>query len=158
MLGSAADDRFVMFPGITIMLDPNGKALMTRDMELIRRILLEIGSWKDIEPHAIEIDEPDKIKLFRHIEMLHKQGMLEIEGNIHRSTSTGHIDRVLVKDMSWDGHDLIASLGNKTVWSKIKKSFSEEDLISMPLSVLKDVGVGLLKSWAMKEVGLGGGP
>jgi hypothetical protein len=43
---------------------------MTRDMELIRKILLEIQSRKDLEPREVKIEGYNDVILGRHIELL----------------------------------------------------------------------------------------
>jgi len=134
-----------------VALHPNARVLMTRDMELIRKILLSIQARTDTEPRTVNIEGVDSVTLVRHVEMLLGQGL--IEGRSFRTTEANRID---VTDLSWAGHDFIGVLENSGVWDKIKQSFSVAELAGMPLSVLKDVGVGLLKEWAKKKVGLTG--
>ena len=38
-----------------LMLDPNGRTAVTRDMELIRKIVLAIQAKRDARPEGIEI-------------------------------------------------------------------------------------------------------
>jgi hypothetical protein len=128
--------------------------VMTRDMELIRRILLEIKARKTAKPADQEIAGVDEAVVFRHIELLHQEGLIEIQGKIHRSSSTGEIDQILVKDMTWAGHDFIGVLENEGVWNKIKQSFSAEQLVGMSLTTLKTLGIGLATEWAKSKVGL----
>ncbi|WP_167458643.1 hypothetical protein [Mesorhizobium kowhaii] len=54
------------------------------------------------------------------------------------------------------GHDFLAALKNKGVWTQMKQSFSAAELAGLQLSVVKDLGLGLLKEWAKSKVGLGG--
>ena len=61
---------------------------------------------------------------------------------------------MVVTDMSWAGHDFLAALENKDVWSKLKQTFSAEQLASLPLDVIKGVGTGLLLHWAKGQAGL----
>ena len=127
---------------------------MTRDMELIRLILLEIKTRKTAKPASVRIAGADEAVVFRHLEMLHQEGLIQIEGTIHRSSSTGEIDRILVRDMTWAGHDLIGVMENEGVWNKIKQSFSAEQLVGMSLTTLKAIGVGLATELAKSTVGL----
>jgi hypothetical protein len=135
----------------TIALRPDGKMFMTRDMELIRRILIEIQSRKNLDQKTVEIEGVDSVILGRHVEMLFDEGM--VEGDSYGYVGHGYRE-VRVSDLSWAGHDLIAALENSGVWNKIKQSFSATELTVMPLSVLKEIGIGLLKEWAKKKVGL----
>ncbi|MER8753034.1 DUF2513 domain-containing protein [Mesorhizobium sp. M1050] len=61
---------------------------------------------------------------------------------------------VFMKDLSWEGRDFLAALQNKGVWNQIKQSFSAAELAGLPLSVVKDLGLGLLKECAKSKVGL----
>jgi hypothetical protein len=136
---------------IRIALRPDGRAFMTRDMELIRQILVEIQSRKNLYQKSVKIDDVDSVILGRHVEMLFEAHM--IDGMPIGIGFEGYRD-ILVSDLTWQGHDFIAVLQNAGVWSKIKQSFSAAELAGMPISVVKDVGLGLLKEWAKKKVGL----
>jgi hypothetical protein len=132
---------------IIVALDPLGRASMKRDMKLVREILLAIQARTGLEQSVLELEGHDKIVVARHVEMMFSAGL--IEGAEFRSNPA----QILVKDLSWDGHDFLAALENKDVWSKIKKSFSAAELAALPLIVLKDVGIDLLKDWAKKKIG-----
>jgi hypothetical protein len=134
-----------------IALQPDGRAFMTRDMELIRRILVEIQSRKNLDQKAVKIDGVDNIILGRHVEMLFEAGMID---GIAVGTGYHGYREILVSDLKWEGHDFIAILQNTEVWNKIKQSFSAAELAGMPLSVVKDIGIGLFKDWAKKKAGL----
>jgi DNA-binding transcriptional ArsR family regulator len=134
-----------------IALDPNGRAMMTRDMELIRRILLEIQARKDLGPFQIKFDDVDVVTLSRHLEMLVDAGL--VEGIVSKSLNRG-FPVVAVTDLSWAGHEFISPLENDSVWAKIKESFSPAQLAAMPLAAMQQVGVGLAVAWAKQKVGL----
>jgi hypothetical protein len=133
-----------------IALDPRGRTIMTRDMDLIRKILLAVQARKDVTPRPIVIDGVDEDILGRHVEMLLDAGM--IEGVSGRSGSR-HYKHILVKDLSWSGHDFVATLANDTVWNKLKETLSTE-MTSLPLVIVKDAGMALLKEWVKQKIGL----
>jgi hypothetical protein len=142
-------DRFQ----VIIALDPHGRAMMVRDMELVRKILLEIQSRATADPKPIEIgDEPDKNKLLRHIEMLHEAGLINICGGIHRGG--GCADMILVTDLSWSGHNFIADMEAKGVWNTIKNRFSASEITGMSWGVLKSVVGETAKYLAKSQLGL----
>ena len=60
---------------------------------------------------------------------------------------------VLVRDLTWEGHDLAAALRNETVWQQIKAKFSASELASLPISVLKAVAVVAVEHWAKSKFG-----
>jgi hypothetical protein len=134
-----------------VALDPKGRALMTRDMELIRKIFAEIQSRDDVRPRPVNIKGAEEWIVARHLELLFSAGL--IEGNKSDSIDYG-FPIIEVTDLSMAGHDFAATLANDGIWAQIKESFSPTQLKTMPLVTLKDVGVGLLAKWAMKQAGL----
>lgn len=124
---------------------------MTRDMELIRKILLVVQARKDIAPRPLVIDGVDDDVLGRHVEMLFDAGMLD---GVSGRSGSKYYKHVLIRDLSWNGHDFLSALSNETVWAKLKETLSGE-LTTLPLSVLKDAGVALLKEWVKQKIGLG---
>jgi len=130
-------------------LDPKGIAVMTRDMELIRKVILEIQARKDAEFQPIEMEGYDHGTVIRHLELMSEAGLIVAH------ISRGYDQTVIrVKDLTWAGHDFAAALANENVWGKIKKSFSPADLAAMPLGILKELGLGLLSQWAKGQLGL----
>jgi hypothetical protein len=136
---------------IIVALNPHGKAIMTRNMELIRKIVLEVQARKDLKRRAIKIDGVDEPILARHVEMLFGAGLLE--GTISDDIGRGY-PTILVYDLSMDGHDFAAVIANESVWAKVKQSLSPSDLVTVPLRIIKDVGVGLLGEYVKQKVGL----
>ena len=137
---------------IVIALDPNGRVLMTRDMQLIRLILLEIKSRTDTTPRPIQLDEPDDARLFRHVEMLHESKLIEIVGNIHG----GRYDlasNVMIKDMTWEGHEFISNMESKGVWNEVKSKFSASEIAGMSWELLKLVTIQTAKHVAKTRLG-----
>ena len=137
---------------ILIELHQNARVLMTRDMELIRQILLKIKARQTLNLEPIEIDGYDRAIVMRHLEMLENEHL--IEGIVKYSGQDGLPSLISVKDMSWDGHNFIAVLENKSVWNTMKEKFSPSELAGMPLSIVKEIGLALLKQAALKAAGL----
>jgi hypothetical protein len=138
---------------IIIALNPNGRALMKRDMELIRKILLEIESWKDTTPKIVDLDGYDSIIIGRHVELLYEANLIDslkpFESGLDHDPAT-----IFIKDLSWSGHEFIDVLKNQSVWGKLNENFSVEELAGLPLSVLQNVGMALFNEWAKRRVGL----
>ena len=116
---------------------------MTRDNELIRQIILAIKARKDATPQALEVDGADKAIVARHLEMLLDVALLEKL----RAFNAAPYPMILVKDLTWSGHDLAAVMENETVWGQFKQRLSPSELVQIPLPVLKNVGIGLLTTW-----------
>jgi hypothetical protein len=136
---------------ILIELRQNARVLMTRDMELIKRILLEIEARKDLKPAPVIMEEIAPDILGRHIELIHEAGLLDATV-LHPAANM--VPDIIIRDLSWEGHEFVAALKNNSVWSKITNSFSASELAVLPITVLKDVCISLLKEWAKKKVGL----
>lgn len=134
-----------------VALDPYGRVFMIRDMELVRKILSDIQSRKAVTPQPVKIDGYDAMVVNRHVEMLIKEGYLDGKS---MPSGPGFSGSNVVTDLSWHGHDFIAALNNESVWAKIKQSFSPTELTTLPLTVLKTLGLQLLTEWAKSKVGL----
>lgn len=126
---------------------------MTRDMELVRKIIIEIQKREDMTPSVMEIPGYDEVTVARHLQLLMEAGL--IDGISSHPISLGY-PIIMVQDLTWSGHDFAAALDNEGVWQKIKQSFSAAELATLPLIVLKDIGVKLVTEWAKSKVGLGG--
>jgi len=124
---------------------------MTRDMELIRKIFAEIQKRKDADLRTLEIPGVDEVIVARHLEMLLTNGFVEGEQSYPLEQS---FPIILVKDLSWSGHDFAAILANDSVWAKLKKTFSASELETLPFGIIKDAGMGLLAQWVKSKVGL----
>ncbi|MEQ8251564.1 MAG: DUF2513 domain-containing protein [Oceanibaculum nanhaiense] len=122
---------------------------MQRDMELVREILLEIHNRKGLKQKLVQLDGYEQEIIDRHVEMLFRAGLID---GVPIKTLDRPVAQVLVSDLSWDGHDFLAALRDKGVWAKIKSTLTAADLAMMPLQVLKDVGIALLKKSLMEKL------
>jgi hypothetical protein len=61
---------------------------------------------------------------------------------------------VIARDLSWDGHEFIAALETKGVWSSLKSKFDPEELATLPFSSVKDVAIKLATELALTHAGL----
>jgi hypothetical protein len=136
---------------VIIELDPTGWVAMTRDMELIRKIIRTIQARKDASPQmGVEVKGYDPAIVMRHVEMLFNARFID---GAQRGTAGGK-PLIVVRDLSWEGHDFAAAIENEGVWATIKQKLSPTELATMPLVIIKDVGVALLKTYAMRKLGL----
>jgi hypothetical protein len=126
---------------------------MMRDMELIRKILLQIQSREDIAPSPVEIEGVDEIVLARHMELLRDAGLIEATSTTISSKGYKYA-RIFVKDLTWEGHDFISALQNEGVWNQIKQSLSPSELATLPLTIMREVGLGLLGAYVKQKLGL----
>ncbi|UJW87958.1 DUF2513 domain-containing protein [Devosia sp. SL43] len=128
-----------------------GGSDMKRDMDVIRKIMLAVQARTDIDPRLLKVDGLDDFTVGYHVALLHDVGL--IVGPSTQTYDTPY-KQVLVKDLSWEGHDFVAAMANDTVWGKLKQSLSPSDLASLPLKIIKDVGTGILEQWVKTQIGL----
>jgi hypothetical protein len=69
----------------------------------------------------------------------------------NRAFNAAPYPTILVKDLTWSGHDLAAVMENETVWGQFKQRLSPSELVQIPLPVLKNVGIGLLTTWLKSQ-------
>lgn len=131
-------------------LDPQGRVAMQRDMELVREILRTVQAKNDVDPREIPHGDHKEWIFKRHMEAMYSAGLFD--GTIHRPQSG--LPRVLVRDLSWEGHDFAAAIGNDSVWAKIKAKLSPSELAGVPLKVLAKVSAAALQSYLMDKLGL----
>jgi hypothetical protein len=121
---------------------------MKRDMDLIRRILLDVEEKAGSNPIksfdlAIPGYSPEVVS--HHVLLLQQAGLLTA---VNFSSSDGF--DVRPKALTWDGHEFLASARNDTVWNKVKDQVKEK-LTSVPFEVFK----ALLLKAAAAAFGLG---
>ena len=138
-------------PAVMLELDPHGRVMMQRDMELVRRILLSVEARPDLKLAMIRLPGEEAVKLARHVEMLVKSGLVDAR-QVNRGSSP--LPQYLVSDLSWDGHDFLAALKNETVWRKLKAALSAKDMAELPLAIIKDLASDIIRKVLRGELGL----
>ena len=125
---------------------------MRRDMELVRTIFKQVLEKKDLKPREITIEGYDEIIVGRHLEMLYEAGYLH--GIVHSTIGRQH-SVILVRDLTWEGHEFAgAILVDDSVWSKVKSAFGPDNLAIAPLKIVQAVATDALTAWAKARIGL----
>jgi hypothetical protein len=127
------------------------EVVMRQDMELIRKILQHVEARTDLDAREVEIDGVDEIFLGRHVERLFDLGYLE--GSVIKTNSRPY-KRVLVTDLSFDGHEFCAALSSNGVLEKIKDAFDAKELAALPLKAIKETAVALSIAYAKSKLGM----
>lgn len=125
---------------------------MKRDMELVRAILLQVRDRDELSLLPLKVEGVDADVVARHGELLVEAGLLDAKV---REGARGGVPFVVVRDLTWEGHDFLAVLENGDVWGQLRKAFKPAVLATLPFGILKSVGAALLTKWAMREAGLG---
>ncbi|WP_059043974.1 DUF2513 domain-containing protein [Paenibacillus rubinfantis] len=130
---------------------------MKRDMDLIRRLLLEtenlgydgdrynrtyLNSWFD----GVEDDI-----FFYHVKLLDEAGY--IESLSPPPNLDDLVERYFPYSLTWAGHELLDSIRDSDAWEKVKKSLGK-NLSTVPFTVLATVTAEMAKVWALKKLGL----
>jgi len=92
---------------------------MTRDLELIKQILLYFESktdWKHEE--NIEIEGFDKKLVAYNLQLMYESGLINGEAI---TSNTGRIYDVIPFRLTWDGHEFLDNIKDQSRWDKIKK-------------------------------------
>ncbi|MEN8702458.1 DUF2513 domain-containing protein [Bacillus infantis] len=112
---------------------------MKRDMDLIRRIMLEVESMEDTTRlYNVSFDDVPKELVNYHVKLLIDAGL--VEGQCLYGTQYS------VKSLTWNGHEFLDNAKNPSVWSKTK-SFVAEKGGSASMSIMME----LVKQFALKQ-------
>lgn len=117
---------------------------MTRDMELIRELLLRLEDISspnailhispDDEEVAIEGYNPDQIEY--HLDLLKERGLIECPG-------TQPMIGITYRRLTWEGHDFLDAVRDPEIWRKTKKG--TEAMGSFTFDLVKELAIGLVK-------------
>jgi hypothetical protein len=91
-------------------------ATMKRDMELIRRILLDIEESEVAPgvPMAMELPDVEPDLLNYHLGLMKDHGLIEAADS---QTMTGRSYQP--QGLTWEGHEFLDATRNDTVWKKV---------------------------------------
>ena len=99
---------------------------MQRDMDLVRQIMLATQAKQGLDPEPIKIEGVDDVVVGRHVEMLFDAGFLD--GFEYDTTLASQYRNILVKDLSWDGHEFIGAISKDELWQTLKFAIGPGEL------------------------------
>jgi hypothetical protein len=113
---------------------------MVRDMELVRKILLNIEAGN--LNVGVEGYNNDAVNF--HKALVISKGL--VEGTAHyptgKDSSPDIPDLVMISRLTWDGHDFIQGIATDTKWNKVKAFLTESG---------KDLTIETIK-WAVLQL------
>lgn len=116
---------------------------MTRDMELVRKILLYIEeNYVDVALYNIEIEGYDLKTTAYHCKLCYENGLIT---DYKGSYAEGGLTDFGVSSLTWKGHDFLEKIRNENTWNKTKKVIKEKGL-AMTISVVEKVATKLLEA------------
>ena len=117
---------------------------MKRDMDLIRDLLLRIEETPaNAHPDDIAVEGYDEAAINEHLEMLIQDGF--VAGKVNYSgMGDERIYLVVVKRLTWKGHDFVDTIRNDTVWKNTKRTILEKGG-AMSLEIVSAIAAGFAK-------------
>ena len=109
---------------------------MTRDMELIRRILFAVEKqFVDVAIYNLQIDGYDNKAVAYHCNLLYQAGLIK---DYKDQYADNELYTFGVSSLTWEGHDYLDKIRSETVWNKTKSVISEKGLPFM-IETVKEV-------------------
>jgi hypothetical protein len=116
---------------------------MKRDMELVRKILLEIENRESgYAPHNFEINDYTQEQIRYHAHIMWKGGLIEA---IDRTDLSSTSPQAIPKSLTWSGHEFLESARNDTVWKKAMNTVQEKGG-TINIQVLSQLLTSLMKA------------
>lgn len=123
-----------------------------RDMEVVRKVLRAVQDKNDLDPKILKVEGVDDFTAGHHIAMLHAAGYIEGPSTLNNSVP---YRQVLVKDLTWEGHEFVASLyADESTWEKVKAALGPEKLAGLSLKTIQEILTKAVTAWAMQKIGL----
>lgn len=99
---------------------------MTRDMELIRKILFTIEEqYIDVALYNLEVEGYDMKTISYHCNLLHQAGLLKTYKDQYADNELCSFG---VGALTWEGHDYLDKIRSDTVWNKTKEIIKDKGL------------------------------
>ena len=96
---------------------------MKRDMDLVRRILVEVEKADDrVSIESLECDKYSLPTIGYHVELMSAHGL--IDAKVNRSWG-GDITDGYIKALTWSGCDYLDAIRDDGVWRRTKAVISE---------------------------------
>jgi len=117
---------------------------MKRDMDLVRKILLEVESRPNSGRHnAVQIEGYDKEIIVYHINLLAEAGLLHLYGSEELYIPGA------VTHLTWEGHEFLDASRTPMIWDEVKAEVAEKGLLSASWGIIKS----MLDKAARKRIG-----
>ena len=107
---------------------------MKRDIELIRKILLDTESQDKLPMwHIPEFPNFTDIQIAYHIKLLGEAGLLEIKD----MSSKDHV-KFVIKNLTWEGHEFLDASRDNKIWKLVKTKLGPK-INSVTLEIIKSL-------------------
>lgn len=116
---------------------------MKRDMELVRKLLLEIERLHisyDLTNHDLAIESYDMYTIAYHCQIMFEKGLISSYKPIEVD---GGIAGFRVGGLTWDGNDFLEKIRDNSVWHKTKETIKEKGL-PLLIETIKEIANGFI--------------
>ena len=117
---------------------------MKRDMELVRRILLEVEARPEFPGGRLRLDGYDGKVISNHVELLYEKGYIDAH-----KTNDEDGWAWMPKRLKWEGHDLLDAFRDESIWKKTKQS-----LLAVGGAATIEITKAIAVRWAKEKLGL----
>ena len=113
---------------------------MTRDMELIRKILFAIeDKYVDVALYDIKIAGYEAKAIAYHCAILHEAGLLS---DYKGQYAGGELYSFGVGRLTWEGHELLDKIKSDTVWNRTKETIKTKGL-PFAVEIVKEIATAI---------------
>lgn len=117
---------------------------MKRDMELVRKILIDISEGNT----KLDIDSNSKEDLIYdyHLEIMEQAGLITFKKQVFMGGSAFYVEP---PKLTWAGNDYLDSISNEGIWAKTKEVIKEKgmEVSNVPFEVLIELSKLQVKKW-----------
>jgi hypothetical protein len=114
---------------------------MKRDMDLARKILLEVEAYTEIDGWVpLEIEGYSSTEINYHIKLLAQAGLVEAE-----DASTLGGSSFYVSSLTWEGHEFLDAARDSSRWQKAKDLVAQKGG-ALTFEILKQVLMEIAKN------------
>lgn len=126
---------------------------MKRDMDLLRLLLLRLETIS--ENDGVDTWEYTKddigLESFEWDQVVYHYG-LACEAGLVASGGNGQIGRILVRRLTWAGHDFVDAVRDDEIWRRTRQSATAAGGFSVDL--LKDLAKGFIRKKISEHTGI----
>ncbi len=90
---------------------------MKRDMDLVRKILLDVEESDEWRHSAVTIERLDDEMVSYHVKLLHQAGLIEAVDKTSLGTLCWH-----PTTLTWDGHEFLDAARDESRWGTAKNT------------------------------------
>ena len=121
---------------------------MKRDIDLVRKILLEIESFPDFDGlNYVQVEGHSDQEVAYHIILLDEAGLIETWGDMNLDGGM-----MSPKRLTWDGHEFLDAARDDTRWNKAKAQLAGASAETV-FFLLRQVLLEIIKSQVLPPAG-----